>query len=580
MSLPPDIVEGKFEVLHKISEGGMGAVYKVRHILLDQPFVIKVIRSQLEGDENLRQRFLREAQAASRLREHPNIAGVHDFSIGSDGTAYIVMEFIDGSTLKQILARSGPPPLPLTMEIAHQSLMALSFLHQQGYIHRDISPDNLMLTKAFDGKPLVKLIDLGLTKRLGASGELTTEGAFLGKVRYSAPEQFNNRVLDARSDLYSFGVMLYELLTGRRPIEGEEFTALVAGHLFHEPLAFDVADPQGRVPAELRRVVLKTLAKNPDQRVASADELASSLEPFRQPASIAGEDVERTIALAHEPRVTLPVAPLAEQPAAASATAGSAALASAGASLDKTAATDLRPDRDAPVKRWPVWVAAAAAMALAAVGLWRYFPGGPTFIEIPPAQKSYQLAMEAIAGEDWPAAGTYLDEALELDPAEQARPRWANPDWDGPYLPHYYRGVAHLRRYSCSLAAREWQESERQGAIQGTPAYQDLLEKRRECQAEFDDNLAAIQGAFDEAAAVADLLAPALENPDLASLWQESPELATSVRLALQQREDLRRRLAGVGEGQDFKELFELDEGVARLKEDLDGLVREVLGQG
>ncbi len=307
MSLPRNIIEGKFEVLHKISEGGMGEVYKVRHLLLDQAFVIKVIRAQHEGDENLRERFHREARAAIRLR-HANIAEIHDFSIGKGGTAYIVMEFIDGATLKQILARQGPPALGLTMEIAAQSLKALSFLHRQGYLHRDVSPDNLMLTRSLDGEPLIKLIDLGLTKRLEGGGELTSTGMFLGKVRYSAPEQFQGKELDQRSDLYSFGVMLYELLTGRCPIQGEGFSALIGAHLLRPPLDFAATDPLDRVPPPLRRIVMQTLEKDPAERVATADELARLLAPFRRPDKAGSEELSKTIALSSKAPPADPVA--------------------------------------------------------------------------------------------------------------------------------------------------------------------------------------------------------------------------------------------------------------------------------
>ncbi len=297
MSLPKSVIEGKFEVLHKISEGGMGAVYKVRHILLDEPFVIKVIRPQHEGDKDLQERFLREAQAAIRLR-HANIAEIHDFSIGEEGTAYIVMEFIEGATLKQILAKQGPPELSLTMEIAEQSLKALGCLHRRGYLHRDVSPDNLMLTRSLDDEPLIKLIDLGLAKRLEGGGDLTTTGMFLGKVRYSAPEHFKGEELDQRSDLYSFGVMLYQLLTGHLPIEGEEFSQFIAAHLFKPPRDFAETDPGGRVPPGLRRVVMQTLEKERDRRVATADELAQLLAPFRQPDEVSSVDLSKTIALA------------------------------------------------------------------------------------------------------------------------------------------------------------------------------------------------------------------------------------------------------------------------------------------
>ena len=283
MSLPFAAIEDKYEVLHKLGEGGMGEVYKVRHRLLGEHRVIKVIRPQHAERPSLRERFRREAQAAIRLR-HPNIAQVFDFSIDEQGGAYTVMELIDGVTLKQLLARSGPPTLGLTMEIAAQSLSALGYLHQQGYLHRDIAPDNLMLCRNFDGRPLVKLIDLGLAKRLVGDLDLTSSGMFMGKVRYTSPEQFSlsKKDPDTRSDLYSFGVVLYELLTGECPIAGSALEEVVASHLFRPVPDFSETDVSGRVPEALRKVVLRTLEKSPENRVASAEELMELLSPFRE----------------------------------------------------------------------------------------------------------------------------------------------------------------------------------------------------------------------------------------------------------------------------------------------------------
>jgi len=283
VNLPLSQIEGKYEILHKIKEGGMGAIYKVRHRLLEEVRVIKTIRPQLAEDADLRERFLREAKTAIRLR-HPNIAQLYDFSVDADGTAYIVMEYIDGVTLQEMLAKSGPPPVPLTLELAGQALEALAYLHAQGFVHRDVAPDNLMLTQTFDGKPRVKLIDLGIAKLLeGGGGDLTATGTFLGKVRYAAPEVFGagSAAYDARGDLYSFGVMLYELLTGVFPYRGESLSELMAGHLFRSPLGFDETDPDGRLPKGLRDVVLRILEKDPGERPGSAEEVASRLAAFR-----------------------------------------------------------------------------------------------------------------------------------------------------------------------------------------------------------------------------------------------------------------------------------------------------------
>jgi serine/threonine-protein kinase len=296
-------IEGKYEILHKIKDGGMGAIYKVRHALLDEIRVIKIIRPQFAADEDLKRRFTREARTAIRLR-HPSIAQLYDFSLAPDDTAYMVMEFIDGVTLQEALAHSGPPSLGLTLELAQQTLAALAYLHREGYIHRDISADNLMLTRDFDGEPLIKLIDLGIVKRLGGEGSGTRTGTFLGKAQYSAPEQFSPgggpTQLDERSDLYSFGLVFYELLTGRFPIDGEDFSQLIAGHLFRPPLDFAESDPEGRVPEALRQIVLRLLAKDPDERIGSAEELSELLEPFQDPHAFFGDEVEQMLTAAAE----------------------------------------------------------------------------------------------------------------------------------------------------------------------------------------------------------------------------------------------------------------------------------------
>jgi serine/threonine-protein kinase len=154
-------VDPKYEIVRKLREGGMGAIYLVRHRLLDELRVVKVLRSQLNTDEDLRQRFLREAKTAIQLR-HPNIAQLYDFSVDDEGNASIVLEYIDGVTLEEFGRRPEARHVALDLAIAQQALRALGFLHRKGFVHRDIAPDNLMLTTDVDGEPLVKLIDLGI----------------------------------------------------------------------------------------------------------------------------------------------------------------------------------------------------------------------------------------------------------------------------------------------------------------------------------------------------------------------------------------------------------------------------------
>ncbi len=287
-------LEGKYEILEKIKEGGMGAVHKVRHRFLDEIRVIKVIRSTLEPSQEISDRFLREARMAIRLR-HPSLAVLHDFAVDDDGKAFIVMEHIAGLTLEDVLRTGGPPPLGLALEIASQALRAMGYLHRNGFVHRDVAPDNLMLTRGVDGEPLVKLIDLGIAKVLAGEGAATTTGIFLGKPRYASPEQFHAQEIDHRSDLYSFGVVFYELLTGRCPVDGNDPASYMAGHLFRPPLDFAVSDPHGRLPAELRRIVLRTLAKAPAERFASAAECAREIAPLQDRFPVQAGELEAAL---------------------------------------------------------------------------------------------------------------------------------------------------------------------------------------------------------------------------------------------------------------------------------------------
>jgi serine/threonine-protein kinase len=271
---------GKYEVLARLGGGGMGETFLVRHRHLEQARVVKVMRPELTGDEELRERFLREARIASRI-EHPRIARLHDFEVAEDGSAFLVLEYVPGYSLAELrsLPGAGPMPAAAVAELGLEVTEALQHLHAAGFLHRDVSPDNVMAYLDGRGAAGVKLIDLGIAKALRPSAEIagTRGDAFLGKPLYASPEQIRTEELTPASDFYSLGAMLYELATGVFPYRYTNLASLLAAHLDGAPIPFAQSDPAGRVPEALRATILGLLAKDPARRFVSPDRLAIEL---------------------------------------------------------------------------------------------------------------------------------------------------------------------------------------------------------------------------------------------------------------------------------------------------------------
>jgi serine/threonine protein kinase len=281
------LLDGKYQIIDRLGVGGMGEIFKVRHIHLNELRVIKIMRPNVAADDQGLQRFLQEARTSTMIK-HKNLAMLYDFAQLDDGSYYMVWEFIDGTNIQKWIAQNGPMPPRLTVEISVQALNGLEHLHSMGLIHRDISPENLMLSQDHHGKLLVKVIDFGIAKQLaeGEGGQgLTQTGMFLGKLKYASPEQAGflkeGEHLDPRSDLYSFGIVMYEMLAGRAPFQATNPHGYILKHVTEKPPAFSEINPDVRVPSNLESIVMRSLEKSRDQRYATAAEFSNSLEAIR-----------------------------------------------------------------------------------------------------------------------------------------------------------------------------------------------------------------------------------------------------------------------------------------------------------
>jgi tRNA A-37 threonylcarbamoyl transferase component Bud32 len=285
---PGQILDGKYEILDKVAEGGMGEVYRARHRHLDEIRIIKVTKPDAAGDAGSARRFQEEARLATLVR-HPNVAALYDFSSQPDGSYYMVWEYIDGVTLQTWLREHGPLDPARAIDVARQVLAGLSEIHAQGIVHRDLSPDNIMV-RPVDGRLRAKIIDLGIAKRVAAESlQMTGTGLFLGKLKYCSPEQAGalpaGQTLDARTDIYSLGVVLFEMLSGRAPFESSTPEGYIGKHLHTPPPPLDVSALPPVLGATLATIVGKTLEKSRDRRYPTARDLDSALAALEPAAT-------------------------------------------------------------------------------------------------------------------------------------------------------------------------------------------------------------------------------------------------------------------------------------------------------
>ena len=277
------VLEGKYEIVRPLGAGGMGEVYLVRHLHLQELRVVKILRQDLATDPVAQARFLREARLATQIK-HPNVAILYDYSRLSDGSFYMVWEYIEGQDVGDRLRREGPFPVAVAVQLGIQTLRGLEAIHSTGVIHRDLSPDNLMITEDRRGQLRVKIIDLGLARDPGPDPnlEITKAGMFMGKLQYCSPEQAgpgaSEAGLDRRSDLYSFALVLYEMVCGRPPFDSESPHGFIFKRLSEDPLPLAGRSPGIPVPAELDRVVRRGLERERDQRFPDAVSFILALE--------------------------------------------------------------------------------------------------------------------------------------------------------------------------------------------------------------------------------------------------------------------------------------------------------------
>ena len=284
----------EYAILQCVGAGGMARVYKARHVLLDELRAIKLLNP--EGSDSAKEfkaRFQREAKILVRLK-HPHVVTVHEFGILGKDILFMVMEYLEGVSLRSRLRQKGWLPVTQCIDIAKQTALGLAAGHQQGIVHRDVSPDNIVLVSE-DNTENVKIIDFGTAKNVIAveATKLTDTMKFVGKAEYCSPEQIRGPMsgdIDGRSDVYSLGITLYEMLTGSRPFRAKTPQGYIAKHLRSSPIPFEEVNPEARISPALADLVMRMLEKTRERRPATMNELFQELT-----------------ALAHEHPVPTPV---------------------------------------------------------------------------------------------------------------------------------------------------------------------------------------------------------------------------------------------------------------------------------
>ncbi|WP_067833480.1 Stk1 family PASTA domain-containing Ser/Thr kinase [Actinomadura kijaniata] len=348
----PRLLGGRYELETVIGRGGMAEVYRARDLRLDRVVAIKTLRSDLARDPIFQARFRREAQSAASLN-HPSVIAVYDTgedTIGDTQIPYIVMEYVDGSTLRDLLRENRALLPEKALEITDGILRALDYSHRGGIVHRDIKPANVMLTRAHE----VKVMDFGIARAMhDAASTMTQTAQVIGTAQYLSPEQARGERVDTRSDIYSTGCVLYELLTGQPPFTGDSPVAIAYQHVREEPVPPSQVDPD--IPQWADAIVLKAMAKDADHRYQTANEFRQDIQRVIQ-----GQQVHSTAAstmlMGSQPQGTQVMGPV---PGAHPTQMQRPVGGQTGYDLPPVHYDESRPDRDGTGKKVALWVALA-----------------------------------------------------------------------------------------------------------------------------------------------------------------------------------------------------------------------------
>ena len=445
---PGAVIRGKYRILEKIGQGGMGSVYKALHVTFDELRAIKVISPELINDQLFVKRFKHEAVITRKL-QHPNAVRVDDIDEAEDGRPFIVMEFIEGESLRKLIQDQGAMPVPRVCSIVKQTAAALDAAHRLGMIHRDIKPDNIVLIQSPDGEQ-AKVLDFGIAKlkegRRGAVAgmTLTGTGIVIGTPQYMSPEQAMGKrgeELDGRSDLYSLGIVMYQMLTGDLPFKADTTMEMLLAHLQQQAPNVRSVRPELRIPNSIANLVMRLLEKKPENRPSNAQALIEEIEQAEANGGGPGE----TRVVSSEAFYDQPInqSPPAASPSRQAPRSGRAATPPSTSAPEPRRALEPAlpiPSRRAPAQRpavpaaapvpvvrprktgqWGIWVALGILVVGLGGGVW-YFTERRAG-EQPPSQNQPTRPLSAPTQNQTPAAGTSVapTQPVETQPATKTQ---------------------------------------------------------------------------------------------------------------------------------------------------------------